>query len=309
MADKKITALTELTATGKDSSADLLHIIDFSASPVNKKITVASLFNNANTDTHIYGASKTLEVGFAAATNAHLTVTTGANASTDGAVTINQDGEDFVDFLVKTGESDSALSIDSGADTVTINGDSANLDFIVNGDAVAKMLFVDASSDVVGVGVAAPDTAYTLDVAATGTNAIKAAGTVAITGSITASTTAAFNGSTTVGVAGAGVLFLPSVESVTYASGTTNHPSVAVTTSIVTLTTGASSGALPNGTAVGQIKILSCIARSGGAVYTNTPTTMNGFASFAMNAIGDAIMLQWQTAGWTVLSFGSCVLA
>ena len=53
MADKKITALTALTATGKDSAADLLHIIDFSASPVNKKISVANLFNNANTDTHI----------------------------------------------------------------------------------------------------------------------------------------------------------------------------------------------------------------------------------------------------------------
>ena len=41
MADKKITALTALTDTGKDSAQDLLHIIDFSASPVNKKITVA----------------------------------------------------------------------------------------------------------------------------------------------------------------------------------------------------------------------------------------------------------------------------
>ena len=29
MADKKITALTALTATTKDSAADLLHIIDY----------------------------------------------------------------------------------------------------------------------------------------------------------------------------------------------------------------------------------------------------------------------------------------
>ena len=151
MADKKITALTELTATGKDSAADFLHIIDYSASPVNKKITVADLFSNVNTDTHIYGNSKVFEIGQAAAVNSHIRVAVGANATTDGAVTINDDGVDYVDFLVKTGESDSALSIDSGADTVTINGDSANLDFIVNGDAVAKMIFVDASSDVVGV--------------------------------------------------------------------------------------------------------------------------------------------------------------
>ena len=63
MADKKITALTALTATTKDSSVDLLHIIDYSAAPVNKRITVAELFSQVNTDTHVYGVSKTLEVG------------------------------------------------------------------------------------------------------------------------------------------------------------------------------------------------------------------------------------------------------
>ena len=103
-------------------------------------------------------------------------------------------------------------------------------------------------------------------------------------------------------------MFLPSVESLTCASGTANHPSATVTTSLVTVTTGASSGALPDGSAVGQIKIISCIVRSAGT-WTCTPATMNGFASFAMDAAGDSIMLQWQTAGWTVLSIGSCALA
>ena len=120
MADKKITALTALTATGKDSAADLLHIIDYSASPVNKKISVADLFSNVNTDTHIYGNSKVFEIGQAAAVNSHIRVAVGANATTDGAVTINDDGVDYVDFLVKSGESDSAISVDSGADTVTL---------------------------------------------------------------------------------------------------------------------------------------------------------------------------------------------
>ncbi len=308
MADKKITALTALTATGKDSAADLLHIIDFSASPVNKKISVANLFSNANTDTHIYGASKTLEVGFAAATNAHLSVTTGADATTDGAVTINDDGVDYVDFLVKSGDSDAAIKVDAGAtpNNVTINGDSANLDFIVNGDAVAKMLFVDASSDVVGVGVAAPDTAYSLDVAATGTNAIKAAGTVAITGNITATTTAAFNGNTTVGVAGAGILALPSVESLTANTGSDNHCTVGVTTSLVTVT-GACTGVLPNSTVLGQIKHIICIAASGGT-YTNSPATMNGLSSFAFDAVGDSVSLIWTAAGWAVISTGETTI-
>ena len=171
MADKKITALNALNATTKDSAVDLLHIIDFSGSPVNKKITVADLFSNVNTDTHIYGNSKVFEIGQAAAANSHLRVAVGADATTDGTVTINDDGVDYVDFLVKSGESDSAIKVDSGADTVTINGDSANLDFIVNGDTTAKMLFVDASADVVGVGIAAPATAYMLDVGEVGSGA------------------------------------------------------------------------------------------------------------------------------------------
>jgi len=45
MADKKITALTALGTTDVDPAADLLHIIDYSASPVNKKITIANLFD------------------------------------------------------------------------------------------------------------------------------------------------------------------------------------------------------------------------------------------------------------------------
>ena len=302
MADKKITALTALGTTDVDPAADLLHIIDYSASPVNKKITVANLFDQVNTNTSIYGNSKTFEVGQAAAVNSHIRVAVGANATTDGAVTINDDGVAYVDFVVKSLTSDQAIKVDAGADTVTINGDSTVLDFVVKGDTTT-LIHCDGGLDAVGIGTVTPDTTYTMTVAATGVLGIKSLGGVDITGALSTTTNA------TIGGAAAGVLFLPSVESVTYASGTANHPSVAVTTSLVTLTTGASSGALPNGTSVGQIKILSCIALSGGAVYTNTPATMNGFTTFAMDAKGDSIMLQWQTAGWTVLSFGSCVLA
>ena len=223
MADKKITALTALGTTDVAPAADLLHIIDYSASPVNKKITVANLFDQVNTNTSIYGNSLIFEVGQAAAVNSHMRVAVGANATTDGAVTINDDGVAYVDFIVKSLGSDQALVVDAGADTVTINGDSiAALDFVVKGDTTT-LIHCDAGLDAVGIGTVTPDTAYTMSVAATGTNGIKSLGSVDITGALSTTT----NG--TIGGAAAGVLFLPSVESVTYASGTANHPSVAVT--------------------------------------------------------------------------------
>ena len=185
MADKKITALTALGATDVAPAADLLHIIDYSASPVNKKITVANLFSNVDTDTHIYGATKTLEVGFAAATNAHLTVTTGADATTDGGVTINDDGVAYVDFTVKSLGSDGAFKVDAGTDDVTINSDSiAALDFTVNGDNGIN-LYSDGGLDCVGIGTGTVDGTVTATIAADGTtgHAASLAGNLLMTGS------------------------------------------------------------------------------------------------------------------------------
>jgi hypothetical protein len=49
MADKKITALTEIAA-GDVNSVDLLHIVDNpSGTPINKKMSLARLFNNLPT--------------------------------------------------------------------------------------------------------------------------------------------------------------------------------------------------------------------------------------------------------------------
>ena len=314
MADKKITALTELTATGKDSSADLLHIIDFSASPVNKKISVANLFNNANTDTHIYGASKTLEVGFAAAVNAHLTVATGANATTDGTVTINDDGVNFVDFLVKSGDSDSAIKVDAGAtpNNVTINGDSANLDFVVNGDTTASMIHVDASADAVGIGIAAPATTYMLDVGEVGSGAtgksIQCAGGADIGGNSTITGSLGVTGDTTL----TGAATVTGLVKFTQAAGTTLVGTADGTgTGVIPLTTvvshlSAGVGGVNNDEfdladgAQGQIKICVVTTLANSAVAKVTPASFDG-TSVDMNALGESCTLFFTNSKWYLI--------
>ena len=326
MADKKITALTELTATGKDSSADLLHIIDYSASPVNKKISVANLFNNANTDTHIYGASKTLEVGFAAAVNAHLTVTTGANNATDGTVTINDDGVNFVDFLVKSGDSDSAIKVDAGAtpNNVTINGDSANLDFVVNGDTTASMIHVDASADAVGIGIAAPATTYMLDVGEVGSGAtgksLQCAGGADIGGNSTITGSLGVTGDTTL----TGAATVTGLPKFTQAAGTTLVGTAAgattgvipVTTLVSYLSTGVGAAAndeftLADGV-TGQMKILIL------TTIANSATAKIGITSFdftgsndclQLNTVGESVTLIFHTAKWYVIGHHGMVEA
>ena len=305
MADKKITALTEMPVNGKDPAADFLHIIDYSASPVNKKITVANLFSNVNTDTHIYGNSKVFEIGQAAAANSHLRVAIGANATTDGAVTINDDGVDYVDFLVKSGESDSAIKVDSGADTVTINGDSANLDFIVNGDTTAKMLLVDASADVLGVGVAAPATAYMLDVGEVGsgatgkslqcaggadiggnstiTGSLGVTGATTLTGNVT-TTGAIVNGTSTISAAGA----IPLTARICSMS----------------LPNGAAAFTLPNGTNGQQLTIV-VTAVTGTPDGTISPVSGNfqGFATMDVDAVGESFELLFVNSKWHMLNY------
>ena len=188
MADKKITALTALGTTDVNPAADLLHIIDYSASPVNKKITVANLFDQVNTSTTIYGVSKTFEIGSAAAASSAIKVTTGSNttltSSIKNEVIINDDGVGYVDFTVKSLSSNQAIKVDSQNDDILINGDShATADFTVKG-GTTTLIYADGGEDAVGIGTATVDTAYTMTVAATGSNGIKSAGNIDVTGAL-----------------------------------------------------------------------------------------------------------------------------
>ena len=297
MADKKITALTSMGVTDP-AGEDFLHIIDYGggSSPVNKKVNLTNLFSQLNLDTTIYGTSKTFEVGFTSSSISALKVVTSSGATADGTVTINDDGVAYCDFLVKSDASDSILKVDAGANTVTINGDSANADFIVNGDTVANMIHVDGSADAVGVGKV-PHTDWTLDVAATGSNAIKAAGKVEVTGEISATTNLTVGGLVTlnnaqgavvVGTAdGSGDGVIPITTLVSYLSAGVS----AATNDEFTLADGVT----------GQIKILILTAVANSATAKIQPANMDwpsGHDSIQLNDVGETVMLIFHGSKW-----------
>ena len=138
MADKKITALTELASTAK-AGEDFLHIIDYGggSSPVNKRISLTNLFSKINLDTHIYGVSKTFEIGSTDSASSALKVTTGSNTtlttSIQNEVVVNDDQSRHIDFTVKSAQSAGAIKVesdytsgDSGPGIVFINSDAGN---------------------------------------------------------------------------------------------------------------------------------------------------------------------------------------
>lgn len=125
MADKKITALTDL-GSGNIAAADLLHVIDDPAgTPINKKISVQSFFANIPNS---------------------VTINPGAS----GAVTVNSDLAD-VDFVVSN-DNEEAFRVDGANREVVINEGSGQTDLRVETDSHSAAFQVDASADTVNFG-------------------------------------------------------------------------------------------------------------------------------------------------------------
>ena len=315
MADKKITALTALTATGKVSSTDLLHIIDYSASPVNKKITVSDIFSNANTAITSYGAF-THDLGPTNAISGLSVVIPNATpaASAETEVVVNDDGNAFVDFRVQTSLNDKAIHVDSSLDsgagncnTITINGGAIagtkKVDFKVN-SSTGILVHCDSTDHVVGIGTAAPDTDFLLDVAAVGGKSIKTAGSIETTGSISATANASITGDLTV----TSRLFFndaiatPLVGGVDV-SGDVDIPLTDLVTHLLPNDASTDYYALPAGTS-GQIKILYNKHATLPVVVT---ATFGHVGSTLTLEAGESASMIATTGGWVMLNYGGAV--
>ena len=124
MADKKITALTDL-GSGNVASVDLLHVIDDpSNTPINKKISVASFFANIPTA---------------------VTINPGASSN----ITFNSDATDS-DFIVSN-DNEEAFRCDGANREVVINEASGQTDFRAETNSYSTALLVDASADQVQI--------------------------------------------------------------------------------------------------------------------------------------------------------------
>ena len=291
MADKKITALTELASTAK-AGEDFLHIIDYGggSSPVNKRISLTNLFSKINLDTHIYGVSKTFEIGSTDSASSALKVTTGSNTtlttSIQNEVVVNDDQSRHIDFTVKSAQSAGAIKVESdytsgnsGPGIVFINSDAGNQDFCVKGDNFSganPSLFSDASVDALGIGTNVVDGNYKCTVAAGSTGSIKAAGTISVTGSVTA----------TADMTLAKKFVMSDVQALTCAAGANN---VTVTETFTRLTlpgSGTCTLTLPAGTA-GQVKTI-FTAVAGGAAVTITNTNVIPAVAYTLTTLGDS---------------------
>ena len=133
MADKKITALTDLS-TGI-AGADLLHVIDDpTGTPINKKVSVTNFINNLPSFIGFSNSVENITDGIQAAVGITIAVTLLASSGSNTATTL-ADGTVIGQIKIIVHDVDGGNSILAVTDALGF----ADLDFVDDGDTAMLM--------------------------------------------------------------------------------------------------------------------------------------------------------------------------
>ena len=133
MADKKITALTDLS-TGV-AGADLLHVIDDpTGTPINKKVSVTNFINNLPSFIGFSNSVENITDGIQAAVGITMAVTLLASSGSNTATTL-ADGTVVGQIKIIVHDVDGGNSILAVTDALGF----ADLDFVDDGDTAMLM--------------------------------------------------------------------------------------------------------------------------------------------------------------------------